>query len=98
EIAKQAINYEVARWVAGNGKLAGAGTDTLPNGTALFVPLIGSQGTVGALGVLALEATRFEDPEQVRLLETCASLVALSLERDRSVLDASEAQLKAETE
>lgn len=98
EISKQAINYEVARWVASNGKLAGAGTDTLPNATALFVPLIGSQGTVGALGVQSLEPTRFDDPEQVRLLETCASLVALSLERDRSVLDASEAQLKAETE
>ena len=30
---------------------AGAGTDTLPNATALFVPLAGSQQIVGALGV-----------------------------------------------
>ena len=98
DIANQPINHEVARWVAGNGKTAGAGTDTLPNATALFVPLVGSQRTVGAVGVQPQEATRFQDPEQVRLLETCGSLIALSLERDRSVLDANEAQLEVEAE
>src|SRR5262249_55565298 len=51
EIAKNEKNGAVARWVADNARAAGAGTDTLPNASALFVPLVGSQRTVGALGV-----------------------------------------------
>jgi two-component system sensor histidine kinase KdpD len=97
-IGREPINRDVAVWVTENAKIAGAGTDTLPNATALFVPMIGSRQTVGAIGVRPKESTRFLDPEQQRLLETCASLVALSLERDESVLDAHQSQLSAETE
>ena len=88
----------VAQWVATNGKTAGAGTDTLPNATALFVPLAGSQQVVGALGVAPKDKERFLDPEQVRLLETCGSLIALSIERDQSMLQAHEAQLQVQAE
>jgi len=38
------------------------------------------------------------DPEQRRLLQTCASLIALSIERDRSVLEAQQAQVQVQTE
>src|SRR5206468_3881131 len=44
------------------------------------------------------DGERFSDPEQRRLLETCASLVALSLERDQSMLEASEAQICVQAE
>jgi two-component system sensor histidine kinase KdpD len=74
------------------------GTDTLPNATALFVPLIGSQRTIGAVGVRSNDALQMSDPEQRRLLEACASLIALSCERDLSVLEAHEAQLRVQTE
>src|SRR4029079_1963220 len=47
-IVEQPVNAVVAQWVANNGKTAGAGTDTLPNATALIVPLAGSQQIVGA--------------------------------------------------
>jgi two-component system sensor histidine kinase KdpD len=97
-IASQPINEVVAQWVANHGKTAGRGTDTLPNATALFVPLAGSQQVVGALGVAPREPERFLDPEQVRLLETCGSLIALSIERDQSVLQAHEAQVQVQTE
>ena len=50
-VAKQPTNAVVAQWVAANERIAGLKTDTLPNATALFVPLVGSQQTVGALGV-----------------------------------------------
>src|SRR5262249_51462308 len=50
-IAAHGMNPIVAQWVAEHDQAAGAGTDTLPNATALFVPLVGSQRTVGALGV-----------------------------------------------
>ncbi len=97
-IAQQPINEVVAQWVANNDKTAGYGTDTLPNATALFVPLTGSQQIMGALGVAKKDSGRILDPEQVRLLETCGSLIALSLERDRSVLQAHEAQLQIQAE
>jgi two-component system sensor histidine kinase KdpD len=97
-VAAQPINEVVAQWVATNGKVAGAGTDTLPNATALFVPLAGSQQVVGALGVAPKERERFFDPDQVRLLETCGSLIALSIERDQSVLQAHEAHLQVQAE
>jgi two-component system sensor histidine kinase KdpD len=98
DILAQRINHDVARWVTENGKIAGASTDTLPNATALFVPLTGSRGTVGAVGIRPREANRFLDPDQVRLVETCASLIALSLERDESMLAAHDAELQIETE
>jgi len=66
--------------------------------TARFVPLIGSQRTLGSIGVRSKDPDRFADPDQSRLLETCASLVALSLERDQSVLEASDARVRVETE
>lgn len=97
-VARHAANADVARWVAANGKTAGVGTDTLPNATALFVPLIGSQRTVGAVGVRPRDAERAFDSEQQRLLETCASLIALSIERDESFLEAHRAQVQVESE
>lgn len=97
-IAGHNINPVVAQWVADHDQAAGAGTDTLPNATAMFVPLIGSQRTVGVVGVKPNDTDRFLEPEQRRLLETCASLIALSFERDQSVLEASEAELRVQTE
>lgn len=97
-VAKQPINGLVAQWVADHQRVAGAGTDTLPNATAYFVPLVGSQRTVGALGVRPGDTQRLLDPEQRRLLETCASLIALAIERDQSTLDAAEAHVRIKTE
>src|SRR5262249_19153869 len=46
-IADQGVNASVARWVSDNVHPAGLGTDTLPNATAFFVPMVGSQHTIG---------------------------------------------------
>ena len=92
------MNDVVALWVAANGKAAGAGTDTLPTATATFTPLAGSQQVLGALGVKPKQDDDKLDPEHVRLLETCASLIALSIERDQSVLQAHESQLQVQAE
>lgn len=97
-IARLPINAVVAEWVASHDLVAGAGTDTLPNATAYFVPLIGSQRTIGAVGVRPEDPQWMADPEQRRLLETCASLIALSIERDQSLLEASEAQARVQAE
>jgi two-component system sensor histidine kinase KdpD len=97
-VAKQQVNAIVAQWVTANDKTAGAGTDTLPNATALFVPMVGSKRTVGAFGVRPRDRGRLGNPDQQRLLETCASLIALSIERDESVLEAHQAQLQVQAE
>lgn len=98
QIARTPVNDIVAQWVATHDHVAGLGTETLPNATALFLPLAGSQRTVGVLGVRPEPEDRFGDPEQRRMLESCASLVALSLERDLSVLEAQDAQLQVQSE
>jgi two-component system sensor histidine kinase KdpD len=71
----------VARWVFDHGRAAGAGTDTLAGARRLYVPLAGSERTVGLLGVQPDPADRFSDPEQMHLLETVANQVAITLER-----------------
>ena len=86
-IASLPVNAIVAQWVTEHSQVAGARTDTLPNATALFVPLVGSQKTVGAIGVKSHDFSHFLAPEQRLLLETCASLVALAIERDQSILE-----------
>ncbi len=97
-VAKHETNPAVARWVVEHDRPAGTGTDTLPSATAMFIPLTGSQRTVGVVGVRPSDPQRLLDPDQRQLLETCASMIALSIERDQSVLEAHQAQLQVETE
>ena len=54
-IAKHPVSIPVAQWVIEHDQLAGAGTDTLPNAVALFLPLTASQQTVGAIAVRVAE-------------------------------------------
>ncbi|MDZ4781513.1 MAG: sensor histidine kinase KdpD [Planctomycetia bacterium] len=98
EIARHPVNPLVAHWVANHAQVAGAGTDTLPNGSALFVPLEGSQRVIGALGIRCDDLIVYHDPEQFRLLETCAGVIAQAIERDQIALEAHEAKLQTEAE
>jgi two-component system sensor histidine kinase KdpD len=78
--------------------IAGHGTDTLPNAVALFVPLSGSQSTLGAIAVRADAADWLVEPEFRQWLESCANQLALALERDRMTVAAGDARVKAEAE
>lgn len=97
-IASHPISVPVAQWVIDHDQLAGAGTNTLPNATALFFPLVGSQGTCGAIAIKIAEIERLLLPDERRLLEACASQLALALERDQLAIDAAEARIQAEAE
>jgi two-component system, OmpR family, sensor histidine kinase KdpD len=97
-IALHPVSDPTARWVIEHDQTAGAGTDTLPNAAALFLPLTASQQTVGALAVKTEPIDRLLEPDQRRLLEACASHLALAVERDRMSLAASEALVQAQTE
>jgi two-component system sensor histidine kinase KdpD len=97
-IATHAVNSVVAEWVADHERLAGAGSDTLPNANAVFVPLVGSQRTIGALAVKVDDIPRLHQPPERQLLEACASQIALAIERDQLALEAHQAQLQIEAE
>jgi two-component system, OmpR family, sensor histidine kinase KdpD len=73
--------YAVARWVYEHRQMAGLGTATLPSAEALYIPLLGTRGAVGVLGVRPAAPRRLMAPEQLHLLETFANQTALGTER-----------------
>ena len=91
-------DLSVAQWVFDHGQMAGQGTDTLPGGDMVYIPLNASSGMIGVLALLPLNPARIALPEQQRLLETFTSQIALALERVRLAAEAHNAQLKMETE
>ena len=88
----------VSQWVYQHGQVAGQGTDTLPGAAGLYVPLLGSRGAVGVLGLRPSEPRSLQAPEQLHQLETFASQTALAIERARLAEEAEQAQVHAETE
>jgi two-component system sensor histidine kinase KdpD len=88
----------VAQWVFDMGQIAGLGTDTLPFSDSLYIPLQGSQGTIGVLKIRPRQSERLLNPELLHLLETCANQIALALEVDRLQDKARETQIAIETE
>ena len=86
----------VALWVLDNTKIAGSGTDTLGGARGLYVPLRGTQSTVGVLGIMPGEGATLSDPEQVRLLETFASGIGGALESTRITAAAGRAEMMLE--
>jgi len=91
-------DLSVAQWVYDHEQMAGQGTDTLPGGEMVYLPLKSSSGMIGVLALLPLNPSRIALPEQQRLLETFTSQIALALERVRLAAEAHSAQIKMETE
>jgi two-component system sensor histidine kinase KdpD len=97
-IGAHAVSLPAAAWVMEHDQVAGASTNTLPNAPGVFFPISASQAVLGALGVRVDEANFLLEPDQRRLLEACASQLALALERDQLAIDAAEARIEAEAE
>ena len=74
------VDLGVAQWAFERGEAAGRGTDTLPASKCLVLPLKATMRLRGVLGI-ELQARGLLSPEQRRLLDTCASLMAISVER-----------------
>lgn len=91
------VDLAVAQWAFSKERPAGLGTDTLPASATLVLPLKAPMRSRGALVILPPKATSW-DPAQQRLLETCASLLAISLERIHyiEVAQASTVQIESE--
>jgi two-component system sensor histidine kinase KdpD len=92
-----AVDMGVAQWAFDRGEPAGRGTDTLPGSTCLVLPL---KAPMRLRGVVAIEPPdeRLLGPEQRRLLDTCASLLAISLERIHYIEVAQASTLQIESE
>jgi two-component system sensor histidine kinase KdpD len=97
-IARHPVSMPAVRWVIDHDQIAGATTNTLPNAIALFMPITGSQKTLGALAFRVAEPGRLLDPDQRQMLEACANQLALALERDQLAVEAAEARIEAEKE
>ncbi len=78
--AEAPVDLGVAQWSFDHAESAGRGTGTLPASPCLVVPLKAPMRVRGVL-VLELLGSAPLGPEPMRLLDTCASLLAISLER-----------------
>jgi two-component system sensor histidine kinase KdpD len=88
----------ISQWVFDHKEPAGHGTNTLPGSDSVYLPLLGSQGPVGVLGVRSSRPDVLVGPEQFHLLETFANQMALALERGRLAEETQEARVQTETE
>lgn len=88
----------VAYWVLDLGRPAGLGTDTIPGAEGLYLPLNGTRGTVGVLGVRPVRAGRSLTPELLQWLEAFAAQAGLAIESDKFADLARQAEVNAERE
>ena len=92
------VDAGICQWAFDHEAEAGCGTDTLPASPLLYVPL---KAPMRIRGVLVLEPRhpgRMAAPEQHRLLETFARLIAISLERVHYIQVAQATTLQMESE
>jgi two-component system sensor histidine kinase KdpD len=92
------IDTGIAQWAFDHGEPAGTGTNTLPAGSILYLPLKAPMRMRGVLAIEPREPARLAGPEQRRLLETCASLLAISLERIHYIDVAQRSTVQIESE
>ena len=92
------IDVAIAQWAFDHAEAAGHATHTLPAAPILYLPLKAPMRMRGVLAIEPRVPARLAGPEQRRLLDTCASLVALSLERIHYVNVAQSSTVQMESE
>ncbi|HOM13843.1 MAG TPA: DUF4118 domain-containing protein [Rubrivivax sp.] len=95
--ASAELDLGVAQWSFDKGEAAGLGTHTLPATACLMLPLKAPMRLRGVLAVQPAQASTLT-PEQRQLLDTCASLLAISLERIHYIQVAQSSTLQIESE
>ena len=88
----------VASWCFQHNHTAGRGTDTLPGSRGYYLPLRGSSGAVGVLGILPNANSWPMPPAQLNLLETFTNGLGLAMERAMLAKESHEARIQAESE
>jgi len=79
DISLSGSEMAVAAWVYGNGQPAGKSTGTLSSALWYYMPLKLQDKTIGVIGLKSVDPDKFLTPEQDQLLESFASIVALSI-------------------
>ena len=92
------VDTGIAQWAFDKGHPAGAGTDTLPGSAVLYLPLRAPAQARGVLAVRARNRRLLKIPEQRQLLDTCAALIAIALERVHYAGVAQDAVVRMESE
>ena len=87
-----------AFWSFEHQKVVGAGTDTLPNSKARFIPLVTARGKVGVLEILITGDKDKLTIGQERLMEAYANLAAVAIESILLNEEAHNAQILRDTE
>ncbi len=75
------VDLAICQWAFEHGAEAGYGTDTLPGSPLLYIPLKTPMRTRGVLVLEPRHPRRLMTPEQHRLLDTFARLIAIAIER-----------------
>ncbi len=91
-------DLSIAQWCFDRNAPAGMGTDTLPAATRLYLPLKAPMRTRGVLMIAPEQPRWLLIPEQRRLLDTFAALIAIALERVHFVTVARDTLVKMEAE
>jgi two-component system sensor histidine kinase KdpD len=92
------VDAGVAQWAFDHAEPAGQGTHTLPASPVLYLPLKAPMRMRGVLAIEPRNPARLAGPEQRQLLDTCASLLAISLERIHYVEVAQSTTVQMESE
>lgn len=93
-----AVDMGIGQWAFDHSAEAGCGTDTLAGSPIRYVPLKAPMQTRGVLALEPRNPRRLQAPEQQRLLDTFARLIAISLERVHYVNVAQTTTLQIESE
>jgi two-component system sensor histidine kinase KdpD len=88
----------ICQWVWANRREAGLGTTTLPGGATLYLPLLGSAGIVGVLGLTPATPESLSQHAQRRQLDAFVSQMALALERATFAREAETVRREMEAE
>jgi two-component system sensor histidine kinase KdpD len=97
-LAPDALDAAIAQWAFDHGEPAGRGTHTLPGAPVLYLPLKAPMRMRGVLAIEPRDAAVLAGPDQRRVLDTCASLLAISLERIHYVDVAQNTTVQMESE
>lgn len=87
-----------ARWSWEAERPTGRGTDTLPGGRWLFMPIRTSRSSIGVIGVLPTGESGDIPSSARRLLEAVGNQTAVAIERQALAADIDQARLGAERE
>jgi len=97
-ISLQAAELGVARWVFNHGQMLDNSTGALPGAATVYIPLIGSTGTVGVLALESVNPRRIFLPEQRQLLDAFIDQIIHALEKSSLAEQAKDATLKMQAE